>query len=211
MNWKKELLQNFKLYAITDLKTFDPKFPERVEQAFRGGVDIIQLRSKELPDVRFLEIGRIIRMIAEKRRKLFFVNDRVDLAIILKADGVHLGQDDLPIVAAKKLMGKNKLFIGRSTHSLAQASQAEKEGADYIGFGPIFTTPTKPTYRPIGFENIAMLKRVTKIPFVCIGGIDESNVDQLLCAGAERIAVVRAIFDQVDTFRAAQRLKEKLT
>ena len=210
MNWKKELFRNFRFYAITDLTSFDRKLPERVDRAFCGGIDIVQLRSKTLPDKEFLELGQAIRKIANRRKKLFIVNDRIDLALALEADGVHLGQDDLPIPVARKIIGRNKLLIGHSTHSVEQAKQAEKEGADYIGFGPIFRTPTKPTYQPIGLSDIARVKQTVKIPFVCIGGINLDNIDSVIKAGATRVAVVRAIFDQTDVAEAARRLRERI-
>ena len=127
------------------------------------------------------------------------------------ADGVHLGQDDLPIQTARKLIQRNDKFIGVSTHNVEQAAQAEKAGADYIGFGPIFTTPTKPTYNPIGLNLIKAVKQKIKIPFVCIGGIDHSNVESVIRAGAERIAAVRAIFNQPNPELAARQLKQRIT
>lgn len=138
------------------------------------------------------------------------MNDRIDLALAISADGVHLGQDDLSVKTARQLIGKNQLLIGKSTHNLDQAREAEREGADYIGFGPIFNTPTKPTYQPIGLGDIAKLKRLIKIPFVCIGGIDERNIQHVREAGAERIAVVRAIFAKKDSGRAAKILRQRI-
>lgn len=206
MNWKKECLKNFSLYAITDLKTEDPEILKTIERALRGGVDIIQLRSKVLSDHALFELGKKIRTLTNRMKKLFIINDRVDLALALEADGVHLGQDDLPIEEARRIVGKNQL-IGRSTHNLRQALEAEHEGADYIGFGPIFGTPTKPTYLPIGLSQIAQVMKRVRIPIVCIGGIDRSNVTQVLQAGARRIAVVRAIFAAQNPHQSAAELK----
>ena len=206
MNWKKECLKNFSLYAITDLKTEDPEMLKTIECALRGGVDMVQLRSKALSDRTLFELGKKIRTLTNRMKKLFIVNDRVDLALALHADGVHLGQDDLPMSEARRIVGKDQL-IGRSTHNLKQALEAEREGADYIGFGPIFGTPTKPTYPPIGLGQIAQVMKRVRIPVVCIGGIDRSNVAQVLQAGARRIAVVRAIFAAQDPYRSAAELK----
>ncbi|MBI4387939.1 MAG: thiamine phosphate synthase [Candidatus Omnitrophica bacterium] len=210
MNWKRRLLQNFKLYAITDLRTYDLRLSRVIEQVVQGGVDVVQLRSKTLSDREFLKIGYEIRKVTQKYQRLFFVNDRLDLALALEADGVHLGQDDLPLAVARKLAKQRKLLIGKSTHSLAQAKQAEREGADYIGFGPIFKTPTKPNYFAIGFKEISKLKQAIKIPFACIGGINATNIDQLVQAGVERVAVVRAIFNESNPFEAAKELKGRL-
>ena len=206
MNWKKECLKNFSLYAITDLKTEDPEMLKTIECALRGGVDMVQLRSKALSDRTLFELGKKIRTLTNRMKKLFIINDRVDLALALETDGVHLGQDDLPMASARRIVGKDQL-IGRSTHNLKQALEAEREGADYIGFGPIFGTPTKPTYPPIGLGQIAQVMKRVRIPVVCIGGIDRSNVAQVLQAGARRIAVVRAIFAAQDPYRSAAELK----
>lgn len=211
MNWKKECFKNFKLYAITDLKEEDPKILDLVQRALAGGVDVIQLRSKALSDSALFRLGKKIRRLTERMKRLFIVNDRVDLMQVLDADGVHLGQTDLPVPAARHLIGNRDKWIGKSTHSLSQAIAAQKEGADYIGFGPIFGTPTKPTYPPIGLRSIRTVMKRVQIPVVCIGGIDESNVDSVIRAGAKRIAVVRAIFATEDPYQAAKELKGKLT
>ena len=202
MNWKKECLKNFSLYAITDLKTEDPEMLKTIECALRGGVDMVQLRSKVLSDRTLFELGKKIRTLTNRMKKLFIINDRVDLALALETDGVNLGQDDLPMSEARRIVGKDQL-IGRSTHNLKQALEAEREGADYIGFGPIFGTPTKPTYPPIGLGQIAQVMKRVRIPVVCIGGIDHSNVEDVIQAGANRVAVVRAIFSTEDPFSAA--------
>jgi len=211
MSWRKELLKNFNLYAVTHLTAWDDTLPEKVEQALRAGVDVIQLRSKQLSDLELLKIGRIMRDLTDRYHKLFIVNDRVDLMLALDADGVHLGQDDLPTREARILMKNPDKLIGRSTHSLDQAIAAQQEGADYVGFGPIFSTPTKPTYAPIGLKQIEDVRQAIRIPFVCIGGIDHQTIEQVIKAGAERVAVVRAVFDQADVERATSQLKEKLT
>ncbi len=207
MNWKKELLKNFKLYAITDLKAEDPEILNKIREALRGGVDVIQLRSKSLSDQLLLKLGKEIRKLTLKSKKLFIVNDRVDLMLAIDADGVHLGQDDLPIEIARRMIRNRDKIIGRSTHSLKQAIQAQREGADYIGFGPIFETPTKPTYHSIGLSKISEAVQKVQIPIVCIGGIDRFNMRKVMDAGAQRIAVVRAIFSAADPYRAASQLK----
>lgn len=210
MNWKKKAFENFKLYAITDLDREDPGIFRKVEAAYRGGADIVQLRSKALTDSALYRLGLGFRKIADQYRKLFFVNDRPDLALAVGADGVHLGQDDFPIKAVRKIVARRPLFIGRSTHSLAQALAAAREGVDYIGVGPIFETPTKPDYPPVGLDLVRLVKKKIKIPFVCIGGIDRGNAAQVLSAGASRIAVVRAVFGASDVYQATKRLREVL-
>lgn len=206
MNWKRTAFENFKLYAITNLVDEDPVIFRKVEAAYRGGVDIVQLRSKTLTDGALFRVGLKFRKIANRFRKLFFVNDRPDIALAVEADGVHLGQDDLPVKAARKIFGRRRIFVGRSTHSLEQALQAVREGADYIGVGPIFQTPTKPAYQPVGLDLIREVKQQVKIPFVCIGGIDETNIYEVIEAGADRVAVVRAVFAAEDVYTATKNL-----
>lgn len=210
MNWREERLKNFRLYAITDLREKDPQILAQIEGALRGGVDIVQLRSKILSDQVLLDLGTKIRRLTRKLKKLFIVNDRVDLMLAMDADGVHLGQEDIPIRVARRMIGDSNKLIGCSTHRLKQAIEAEREGADYIGFGPIFETPTKPTYQPVGLGSIREVVRRIKIPVICIGGIDRSNVRKVIKAGANRVAVVRAIFSSKDTYRAAFALKRMI-
>jgi thiamine-phosphate pyrophosphorylase len=210
MNSKKKLLQDFRLYAVTDLRDPDPDFLDRAEKALKGGVDILQLRSKSLSDAALFRVGVKLRELTRQYRKLFIVNDRVDLTLAMDADGVHLGQDDLPVATARKLIGDPAKIIGRSTHSLVQALRAEEEEADYIGVGPVFSTPTKPHYQPVGLELVREAARTVRLPWVAIGGIDAGNIGQVLEAGAARVAVVRAVFASDDPYQAAQTLKGTL-
>ncbi len=210
MNWKKKVFENFRLYAVTDLSGDDPRILNQVEAAYRGGADIVQLRSKHLSDASLYRLGLRFRKIADRFRKLFFVNDRLDLALALKADGVHLGQDDLPMEAVRKIVAPGPLFIGRSTHSLEQALDAVREGVDYIGVGPIFKTPTKQHYRPVGTRLIRKVAGRVRIPFVAIGGINSTNIGEVLAAGARRVAVVRAVFGSSDPCAAARELCEAM-
>jgi thiamine-phosphate pyrophosphorylase len=203
-------LIDFKLYVIIDRKSCGGRDPVCVaEEAIAGGADIIQLRDKDSTACEILEAGRAIRGLAKKNKALFIINDRVDIALALDADGVHLGQDDLPIESARSMIGREKL-IGLSTHSLSQALDAQKRGADYIGVGPIFSTPTKPDYKAVGIDSIREVRDNIKIPFVVIGGIDRSNIDEVIAAGAGRVAVVRAVCGAEDVRGAAKRLKERL-
>ena len=210
MNWKKQAFKNFKLYAVTDLRSDDPEILKKVEAAYRGGVDIVQMRSKTLSDAALYRIGTRWRKLANRFRKLFFVNDRIDLALAVAADGVHLGQDDLPAEGVRTILNGRSLFLGRSTHSLEQALRAEREGVDYIGVGPIFETPTKPSYKPVGLELIARVKDRVRVPFVCIGGIDSTNIREVAEAGGARVAVVRAVFGARDVLEATRKLREAL-
>ena len=213
MDWKKQLIQNFKLYAITDLKKADPGILEKIEQAFTGGADIVQIRSKSIMDAEMLRLVQKAKQISERLQKLLFVNDRADIALIGNADGVHVGQDDLAPAVIRDLSKKcgRALFIGKSTHSIQQALEAQGEGVDYIGVGPIFSTPTKPGRSAVGLDLIAQVKESVSIPFVAIGGIDETNIREVMAEGAKRVAVVRAIFSAKDVYLATKSLHEKLT
>ena len=206
MTWKNRLLRNFRLYAVTDLKRGDAQFLKKAEDALKGGADVLQLRSKVLTDAELVDAGRELRALTRKLKKLFIVNDRADIARVLDADGVHLGQDDLPVSLARKIL-KPGAIIGKSTHSLEQALAAQKEEIDYMGVGPVFSTPTKPAYKPVGLELVKQVASRARIPFVAIGGIGADNIEEVLECGAARVAVVRALWESPDAFRAAQNLK----
>jgi thiamine-phosphate pyrophosphorylase len=212
MGWREEVFKDFRLYAVTDLRAEEPGALRKIEQAYRGGTDIVQLRSKVLSDVALIRLGLKTAKLAAKYKKLFFVNDRVDLALVTGADGVHLGQDDMTIPAARKLAARmgHKLWIGKSTHSLRQAFAAVKEGADYIGVGPVFPTPTKPNANSVGLQYVRQAALRIQIPWVAIGGIDLKNIFQVTAAGATRIAVVRAIFAAKEPEIVARKLKNVL-
>ena len=212
MDWKEKVFEGFRLYAVTDLRTEGGEVLKKIEAAYRGGADIVQLRSKALPDAALIRLGLVIKKIAAKYRKLYFVNDRVDLALMTGADGVHLGQEDVPVRVARRLAKQTgrKIWIGKSTHSLKQALAAVSEGADCIGVGPVFRTPTKPDARPAGLQFVKQAAVKIQIPWVAIGGIDFRNIRDVIGAGASRVAVVRAIFNARDPESAARKLKEIL-
>lgn len=179
------------LYAILDPGQIGERPWEPVlEWLLEGGARTIQLRAKELPANALLEIARRARGLTRDASCLFIVNDRLDIALAVEADGVHLGQEDLPLGAARKIAGR-KMLIGISTHDLAQAIAADRGGADYIGFGPIFGTATKATgYSPRGSERLREICRAVRIPVVAIGGISEANVQQVWEAGAASAAMI---------------------
>jgi thiamine-phosphate pyrophosphorylase len=212
MDWKEKVFKGFRLYAVTDLKTESFDVFQKIDAAYRGGADIVQLRSKLLPDAALIRLGLKIKKIAEKNQKLFFVNDRMDLALATGADGVHLGQEDMPVRVARDLAKRAglKVWIGKSTHSLMQALAAVKEGADYIGVGPVFETPTKPGVKSVGLRFVKQAATKIRIPWVAIGGIDLGNIRDVAVAGARRVAVVRAVFAARDPESAARKLKDQL-
>lgn len=211
MELKKYLLEDKKLYLVTNSDGFenDDKFLDAVALALKGGVNIVQLREKCSDAKRIIELGKRLRQLCSMFNAVFIVNDRIDVAKIVEADGVHLGQDDIDIKEAREIGGEN-FIIGISTHSPEQALKAVKDGADYIGVGPVFKTPTKEKAVPVGLEYVSWASKNVEIPFFAIGGIDSSNVDEVLAAGAKRIAVVRAIIKSENPENSAKAFINKL-
>ncbi len=177
--------------------------------AIRGGADVIQLRHKGASSSILLEQVKRLLAVTRPAGIPFIINDAVDVAAASGADGAHVGQDDVSIAEARKRLPPGAL-VGQSTHSLEQALASEAAGADYIGVGPIFTTPTKPDYGSVGLELIRQARKRVSIPFVCIGGIELSNIDEVASAGAGAVAVVRAVCASADPESAARLLKERL-
>jgi len=179
-------LDHARLYGILDLGYVAPaNAAQVVAEMIRGGVDVVQLRAKEQSTVEITQIARELHRITAAARVPLVINDYPEIARVVGAEGVHVGQDDLSIADARAMAGPN-CFVGRSTHSLEQATRAAEGGADYIGFGPLFTTPTEPDYLPIGLGNIARVHELVQLPIFCIGGIKLENLPQVLAAGARR-------------------------
>ncbi len=206
-------LHNAKLYLVTNRDGFkcDEDFLNVIENAISGGVDIIQLREKNENENKILTLAKEIKKIISGTEVLFIINDRVDLALAADADGVHLGQDDLSVSKARKITPEG-FIIGLSTHSPEQGKDAIVSGSDYLGVGPVFPTLTKPDYKPAGLEYVSWAKdNLKNIPWFAIGGVDEGNINKVVDAGAEKVAVVRAIINSADPKITVQKLKEKLT
>lgn len=213
--YNKIKLSDKSLYLVTNSDKFDSEddFLDAVASALKGGVDILQLREKHMPANKILALGKKVKQLCIHYGTTFIVNDRVDIAAILEADGVHLGQDDLDVKSARELLkyvnGGNSI-IGISTHAPEQALKAVADGADYIGIGPVFATPTKEGKIPVGLEYVKWASENINIPAFAIGGIDEENVDKVLLAGAKKIAVVRAIINSDSPQKSAEKFSEKL-
>jgi thiamine-phosphate pyrophosphorylase len=176
---------------------------ELIEAAVRGGVDVVQVREKDLPDRELLERLREAREVTRRLGVPLVVNDRPDLAALAEADFVHVGQDDLPVEEAREF----GVGVGLSTHA---PGEIDSVAADYIGVGPVYATPTKAGRPPVGLGLVRYAAMHARGPWFAVGGIDESNVAEVVAAGASRIAVVRAIADADDPERAAARLREAL-
>jgi thiamine-phosphate pyrophosphorylase len=194
------------LYAILDPEQTRGRPAQRVLAALlEAGVSILQLRVKSLPPVDFLELAKQARAVTRAHGCQLIINDRVDIALACGADGVHLGQDDLPLSAGRKLMGQK--IIGISTHDLDQARAAERAGADYIGFGPMFGTRTKATgYEARGPEMLQQIRRAVTLPIVAIGGITEANVQEVWQAGADSVAIIGDVLHDNDPGAKALRI-----
>ncbi len=177
--------------------------------AIAAGIRFFQYRNKSGSRRAVYETSLRLASLANKSGALFFVNDHADIAAAVDADGVHLGQGDLPIEHARKLLGKKKL-IGISTHSREQAVVAETAGADYIGFGPIFATTTKDAGRAQGCAGITLIRQAVSIPVIAIGGITHEKVRDVIAAGADGVAVISAILSAPDIGRAAKTMIERI-
>ena len=193
MNLKKRLLKESRLYVIVDKKVSGSRPIFNIVSRIKdSGADIIQLRDTESKKESILKDAYKLRKLLTNTQALFIINDYIDIAKIADSDGIHLGQNDLPLDTARQLLGKDKI-IGVSCHNLNQAIQAQKNGADYISIGPIFPTPTKPEYKAVGLGLIKKAKEAIHIPFFVIGGINENNINDILSLGVKRTAVCRAI------------------
>lgn len=181
------------LYVLTDASLSGCSHIETALELLKGGARIIQLRDKKMPSGAYYETALEIRKICSHFNALFIVNDRVDVAVACGADGVHLGQDDLAALDSRKIIGSG-LIMGISTHSIGEAVRAEEEGADYIGFGPVFRTETKEVAcSPQGLTRLAEIRSRVKIPIAAIGGIGVLDACDTLKAGADMIAVASAL------------------
>jgi thiamine-phosphate pyrophosphorylase len=196
---RRERLNCASLYLVCDLQT-----DEFLHAALRGGVEIVQLRVKHAGDGARLQAAKRYREITAAHDALLIVNDHPELAVAADADGVHVGQDDMPVADAREIVGPDRL-IGLSTHTPAQIDAAR--GADYIGVGPVHETPTKPGRPAVGLELVRYAASHARVPFFAIGGIDPGNVDAVRAAGASRIAVVRALVQAGDPEAAARALQ----
>jgi thiamine-phosphate pyrophosphorylase len=177
--------------------------------ALAAGIRFFQYRNKSGARKDIYETSLLLASLANKSGALFIVNDHADIAAAVKADGVHLGQDDLPLEPARKLLGNEKI-IGISTHSREQAVSAEIAGADYIGYGPIFATKTKDAGQIQGCAGIAVIKRAVSLPVIAIGGISHANVRDVIEAGADGAAVISAILSATDIELAARNMMERI-
>ncbi len=194
------------LYAILDPEQTRGRDPEAVlRRLLDGGAKLVQLRAKTMAPRDFLQLARSARSLTRSHDCRLIINDRADIALACGADGAHLGQEDLPLHAARKIMGQK--LIGISTHDADQAREAERAGADYIGFGPMFGTTTKDTgVSARGVEMLRQIRAAVKLPIVAIGGIKENNVQEVWRAGADSAAIISDILGAEDVTVKTKRI-----
>ncbi len=198
-----------RLYVLIDGRATVEAFRDLVMSLLESGVDVLQLRDKQLTDRALLLRARLLRELTRNSDTLFIMNDRVDLAMASGAEGVHLGQDELPVSAARRLLGPEAL-IGVSTHKMEQARQAVLDGADYLGCGPTFPSATKSFSQFPGLEYLRQVSQEISLPAFAVGGIDGENLTQVLQAGFSRVAVSHSVVGMPDPAHAAQGLAAQL-
>lgn len=197
------LRERLRLYVITDRRFRDEV--STVQAALEGGATAIQMRIKDAPTREMVEIGKKLRKLTDEYGALFFVDDRVDVALAVNADGVQVGPDDMPVRLVREIAPN--LMIGASVYSLGEAVNAERDGADYLGAGAVFPTKTKADARYLGLDGLREVLETVKIPVVAIGGINHENVREVLRLGVDGIAVISAIVGAPDVKRATLEMR----
>lgn len=202
---------DYSLYLVTDRSFLGNKsLKEAVGEAIEGGVTFIQIREKDISTRAFYKIAADVKEVTDYYKVPLVINDRIDIAQAIDADGVHLGQSDMPIQIARKILGKNKI-IGISVENVNEAKEAEGNGADYVGVGTVFYTGTKKDInKPIGLEGLTEVCGSIKIPKVAIGGINKNNFKDILKAGVDGAAIISAILGEKDIKEASKLLKKLL-
>lgn len=202
-------LQKLRLYVLVTADLCRGDWLAVAEAALRGGADCLQLREKGLEDGELLRRATAMAKLCHRYNALFIMNDRVDVGLASGADGVHLGQEDLPVAEARRLLGHSAI-IGKSTHTLEQALAAAAEGPDYLAVGPMFATTTKPQDHIAGIETLRVVAAQIAMPLVAIGGITPDNTPEILAAGAAAVAVCQAVIGTSDAQAAAEAFRAKM-
>ena len=199
---------DYTLYLVTDRQLVScDSLTEAVEQAILGGCTMIQLREKELSSLEFYNQAVAVKQVTDKYHIPLIINDRIDIAMAVQATGVHIGQHDLPAAAVRKVIGENML-LGVSASSIAEAIQAQQDGADYLGVGAMFPTGTKTDAESVSMEELQKIRTAVSLPIVVIGGINKGNAGRFKPMGIDGLAVVSAIIAQSDIKAAAAELKD---
>ena len=207
---RRDLVGDVDLYLVTDVAGRSGDLATFLAEVIEAGVGMVQLRDRTLADRELVEAARVFARACRDNGALFIVDDRVDVALMTGADGVHVGQDDAEPRDVRRLAGAD-FIIGLSTHTPEQIDAANATPADYIGVGPIYATPTKPGRAAVGFELVRYAARAARTPFFAIGGIDATNAASVVDAGARRLSVLRAISRAADPAAATRELVDAMT
>ena len=201
---------DWSLYAIVDRAWAKGRsLAEMAEAAITGGAGVVQLRDKTAGSRELFEEARKLQEVTYHFRVPLIINDRLDVALAVQADGVHLGQEDLPLATARRVVG-DRMLIGLSASTLEEGKSATQVGADYLGVGAIFSTPTKPDAKVGGLELLRSLRPLTSVPIIAIGGINLENVEEVIEAGADGVAVISALLAEADIRATAEKFLQKI-
>lgn len=205
-----EVNVDYSLYLVTDREVLGGRnLEDCIEQAIQGGVTLVQLREKSVSTLEFLQLALRVKEITTRYHIPLIINDRLDIALAVDADGLHVGQDDLPMLKARALF-PNKI-IGVSASTLEEALLAQQQGADYLGVGAVFNTTTKTDAPEVSLNQLELIKESVTIPVVAIGGINKTNLQQVMATGIDGVSVVSAILAQENILRAAKQLRELMS
>lgn len=200
---------DYTLYLVTDRDILgDRDLEVAVEQAILGGVTVVQLREKDASSKEFYDIAMSLKKVTNKYNVPLIINDRLDIALAVDADGLHVGQEDLPCSVLRKILGPDKI-LGISANTIEDALEAQKDGADYLGVGAVYPTDSKKVDGAIGVDKLKEIKEAVNIPVVAIGGINEENASEITPSGVEGICVISAIFGKEDIKKASEQLIAK--
>ncbi|MDQ6780484.1 MAG: thiamine phosphate synthase [Candidatus Eremiobacteraeota bacterium] len=205
---RRAALQRVRLYVITDAQPRVRPVEAFLERVIQAGAGMIQLREQHLEDGALLHLARRCAQVCRERGALFIVNDRVDIALGCEADGVHVGQDDVPVADARRMLGSQRL-IGLSTHAPEQVDAAQQSGADYFAVGPVHATPTKPGRPAAGIALVEYAAARARLPFFAIGGLEPSNIGEVFAAGGDRVCVLRCVCQSPQPELAVRTLLER--
>lgn len=202
---------DYRLYLVTDRETLKGRdLCQSIEAAIAGGVTMVQLREKAASSLEFYEMARLVKAVTDHYQIPLIINDRLDMALAVDADGLHLGQDDLPLPIARKLFGQQRL-IGVSVCTVPEAILAREQGADYLGVGAMYATPSKTDAQLVTMAALRAIKESVDIPVVAIGGIGQENVESVMAAGIDGVAVISAILRAENCKSAAAQLFKLVT
>ncbi|MEG0274089.1 MAG: thiamine phosphate synthase [Longicatena sp.] len=206
---RKKLKKHLELYLVSDrFWLAGRELQSDIEKAIEGGVSFVQIREKELPVEDFIQEAKKIKELCERHEIPFVVNDSVEVAKAVDADGIHVGQSDMPAIEVRKILGEDKI-VGVSAQSVEDALRAQEEGADYLGVGAMFSTKTKKDADDVSFATLKAIVEAVHIPVIAIGGIDEHNLLELKGSGIDGVAIVSAIMAKENIFEASKILKKK--